>query len=229
MIEDPPLLTLRRNFPRPTAEQVAALTGLPTGFAVDAMDGRGALDARIKPVDGDAQTFCGVAVTCHAGPADNLAVFGAVEAARKGDVIVAATDGYTETAVVGDLVLGMARNRGVMAFVTDGCVRDVPGIRAVGLPCFAAGVTPNSPARNGPGTVGMPVVIGGTAIGPGDIVLGDGDGVVIVPLSRIDAVIARLPAIREAEAALDAKVKAGLEVPDFILSLFADGRVREVE
>lgn len=113
--------------------------------------------------------------------------------------------------------------------VTDGCVRDIPGIHAVGLPCFAAGVTPNSPARNGPGTVGLPVVIGGVAVNAGDIVLGDADGVVIVPFDLIDRVIGRLPAIREAEAGLDAKVKAGLEIPDFITDLFAGGRVREVE
>lgn len=229
MIEDPPLLTLRRNFPRPTPGQLAALTGVATGYAVDAMDGRGALDFRIKPVDDKAAAFCGVALTCHAGPADNLAVFGAIEAARPGDVIVIATDGHTGTAVVGDLVLGMARNRGVVAMVTDGCVRDLPGIRGVGLPCFAAGVTPNSPARNGPGTVGLPVVVGGTAVGSGDIVIGDGDGVVVVPLALADAVAERLPAIREAEAALEAKVRDGLAVPDFITGLFADGRVREID
>lgn len=229
MIEDPPLLTLRRNFPRPSAEQVAALAGLPTGYAVDAMDGRGALEARIKPVDDAAQSFCGVAVTCHAGPADNLAVFGAIDAARAGDVVVIATDGYTDTAVVGDLVLGMARNRGVIAMVTDGCVRDLPGIRAVGLPCFAAGVTPNSPARNGPGTVGMPIVVGGVSVSPGDIVIGDGDGAVVVPLSRIDAVIDRLPAIREAESALEARVADGLEIPEFVTELLDNGRIREVD
>jgi 4-hydroxy-4-methyl-2-oxoglutarate aldolase len=229
MIEDPPLLTLRRTFPRPTPAQVAALTGLPTGFATDAMDGRGALDASIKPIDPKVRSFCGVALPCHAGPADNLAVFGALEAARAGDVILIATDGYTATAVIGDLVLGMARNRGVAAIVTDGCVRDIPGILAVSLPCFAAGVTPNSPARNGPGTAGLPVVLGGVTVGAGDIVLGDGDGVVVVPFGLIDTVIGRVPAIREAEAALDAKVKAGLETPDFIADLFAGGRVREVE
>jgi 4-hydroxy-4-methyl-2-oxoglutarate aldolase len=113
--------------------------------------------------------------------------------------------------------------------VTDGCVRDIPGILAVSLPCFAAGVTPNSPARNGPGTAGLPVVLGGVTVSAGDIVLGDGDGVVVVPFGLIDTVIGRLPAIREAEAALDAEVKAGLETPDFIAELFAAGRVREVE
>jgi 4-hydroxy-4-methyl-2-oxoglutarate aldolase len=112
--------------------------------------------------------------------------------------------------------------------VTDGFVRDLAGIRSVGLPCFAAGLTPNSPARNGPGTVGLPIVAGGVAVGPGDIVLGDEDGVVVVPFAQIEAAVARLPAVRAAEAALDAKVKSGLQVPDFIQALIDGGKFREI-
>jgi 4-hydroxy-4-methyl-2-oxoglutarate aldolase len=145
------------------------------------------------------------------------------------DVVVCATDSFAETAVTGDLVLGMLKNRGAAAFVTDGFVRDVPGISAVGLPCYAGGVTPNSPARNGPGTVGFPVVVGGVAVSAGDVVLGDQDGVVIVPAALLTQVIERLPAIRAAEADLDAKVKAGLEVPGFLQSMIDAGRFTEVD
>jgi len=110
----------------------------------------------------------------------------------------------------------MARNCGAVAFVTDGCVRDIPGLREVGLPCFALGVTPNSPASEGPGTVGFPVVLAGAAIATGDILVGDQDGVVVVPFERIDEVLVRLDAVRTAEAELDAKVKAGLRLPPFL-------------
>jgi 4-hydroxy-4-methyl-2-oxoglutarate aldolase len=123
----------------------------------------------------------------------------------------------------------MMKNRGVTAFVTDGFVRDIQGIRAVGLPCYAAGVTPNSPARNGPGTVGLPIVVGGVAVNAGDIVLGDEDGVVVVPSSRIEQTIARLPGVRAAEADLEAKVKAGLQVPAFIQKLIEAGRFTDVD
>ena len=228
MIDEAPLLTIRRRFQRPDAAKVALFAGLQTGYVVDALGGRGALDGRIKPL-GDAKSFCGVAVPCHAGPADNLAAFGALDVAQAGDVIVCATDAFEATAITGDLLLGMMKNRGVVAFVTDGFVRDLIGIRAVGLPCFAAGLTPNSPARNGPGSVGLPIVLGGAAVGPGDIVLGDEDGVVVVPFARIDEAIARLQAVRAAEAALDAKVKAGLQVPDFIRALIDGGKFREVD
>jgi 4-hydroxy-4-methyl-2-oxoglutarate aldolase len=228
MIEDAPLLTIRRRYPRPSPTELAAFAGVPTGFVVDALGGSGALDHRIKPIGTSAPNFAGVALTCHAGPADNLAVFGALTVAQPGDVVLAAA-AFDAAAVTGDLLLGMLKNRGAIAFVTDGCVRDVAGIRAVGLPCFAAGVTPNSPARNGPGSVGLPIVIGGVAVDAGDIVVGDEDGVVIVPRAQIAATIARLPAIRTAEAAYDAKVKAGQTAPDFLAALVRDGRFREID
>jgi 4-hydroxy-4-methyl-2-oxoglutarate aldolase len=103
-----------------------------------------------------------------------------------------------------------------VGFVTDGCVRDLPGIRMVGLPCYCVGVTPNSPARSGPGTVGHDITLGGHPVASGDVVVADQDGVVIVPRSRLDEVVARLPAIRKAEAEMDQAVRDGLRVPAFV-------------
>ena len=216
MIDDAPKIRLCTPLRRPRADQVAALRGVPTGNVVDALGGSGALDYRVKPMVASQHAFCGTAVTCDVGPADNLAVMASLAHLTTGDVIVAACNGYTGCAVTGDLVLGMARNGGAVAFVTDGCVRDIPGIAAVGLPCFAVGVTPNSPAREGPGTVGFPIVVGSVAVETGDIVLGDQDGVVVVPFARIEATIARLAVVRAAEADLEEKVKAGLRVPPFM-------------
>ncbi|MFN0184245.1 MAG: RraA family protein [Aquabacterium sp.] len=210
MIEDAPKVLLNDVARRPTPAQIAALTQVPTGFLVDALGGSGAMDYRVKAVVAEQSVFCGVALTCHAGPADNLAVFAALPRIQPGDVLVVACNSYTGCAVTGDLLLGMARNCGGLGFVTDGCVRDIPGIRSVGLPCFAVGVTPNSPAREGPGTVGFAVTLAGVAVASGDIVAGDQDGVVVVPYDRIDAVIARLVDVRAAEARLDAQVRGGL-------------------
>jgi len=228
MIDDPPLLTVRRRFPRPKPEDLAAFDGALTGHVVDAMGGRGALDHRIKPI-GAAKSFCGTALTCDAGPADCLAVFGALDVAEPGDVIVCATDSFANTAVTGDLLIGMMKNSGIAAFVTDGLVRDTPGIRAVGLPCFASGVTPNSPAKTGPGMVGFPLIVGGVAVAAGDIVVADEDGVVIVPFARIGETIRRLADVRAMEADLEAKVKAGLKKPDFYSAMIPPSRVREVD
>jgi 4-hydroxy-4-methyl-2-oxoglutarate aldolase len=228
VIDDPPLLTLRRRFQRPAPAEIAAFAGLPTGFVVDAMGGRGALDHHIKPIC-EPRSFCGAAVTVDAGPGDVLAVFGALVVSEPGDIVICATDGFAKTAVVGDLLIGMMKNRGIAGFVTDGLVRDTPGIRAVGLPCFAAGVTPNSPAKTGPGTVGEPIVVGGVAVASGDILVADEDGVVVVHYARIGETIQRLRAVQAAEASLDAKVKAGLVIPDFIQALIDAGKFRQVD
>lgn len=229
MIKDPPVLRIRRNFPRPADAIVKALAGAMTGHLVDAMGGSGALDWRIKPLGQQSPAFCGIAVTCDAGPSDNLALFGALDVVMPGDVIIIATGAYMGAAVTGDLLVGMARNCGVAAIVTDGAVRDVAGILDVGIPVLCAGVTPNSPARNGPGTVGLPITLGGVAISSGDIVVGDGDGIVIVPRERAEDLVNALVAIREAEASLEAKVKAGLRIPDFIKSVLASGRIENLD
>ena len=214
MIDEAPSIQ-RKNVVRPAMELVDALRGTPTGFLVDAMGGSGALDYRIKPAIGEQAAFCGVALTCDAGPADNLALLAALEAVQSGDVLVCTTGNYTGCAVTGDLVLGMARNCGAVGFVTDGCVRDLPGIRTVGLPCYCVGVTPNSPARSGPGTVGFDIALGGHPVASGDVVVADQDGVVVIPRTLLDEVIARLPAIRKAEADMDRAVRDGLRFPVF--------------
>ena len=215
MIEEVPTIQ-QAAFERPDATDVAALAGTPTGFVVDALGGTGALDFRIKPAVAAQWGFCGVALTCDAGPADNLALIHALAEVRPGDVLVAAAHGHTGCAITGDLVLAMARNAGAVGFVTDGCVRDLPGLRAVGLPAYCVGVTPNSPHRSGPGTVGLPVLIAGHPVASGDVVLADEDGVVVVPRARLKDVLARLPAIRAAEAKADQAVREGATKPGFL-------------
>jgi 4-hydroxy-4-methyl-2-oxoglutarate aldolase len=215
MLDEAPSIQ-HMEFVRPAAPLVDALRGTPTGFIVDALGGSGALDYRIKPAIADQAVCCGVALTCDAGPADNLALLAALERVQPGDILVAATGNYTGCAVTGDLVLGMARNCGATGFVTDGCVRDLPGIRMVGLPCYCIGVTPNSPARSGPGTVGFPVTIAGHPVASGDVIVADQDGAVVVPQARLAEVIARLPAIRKAEGEMDQAVRDGLRLPAFL-------------
>lgn len=229
MIEDPPLIKRKVKVPRPTQKQIAAFKSVPTGFIVDAMGGRGALDHRIKPIIAHQSSFCGVAVPVACGPADNLAVFMALPHVKKGDVIIASTDDFMATAITGDLLLGMLRNLGAVGFVTDGAVRDVVGIEEMGLPCFATGVTPNSPVRNGPGTINLPITCGGVAIAPGDIVVGDLDGVVVVPYNLINETIKRLEGVKAAEAALLPKVQNGLGIPDFVRALEKKVKVKLVK
>ena len=123
----------------------------------------------------------------------------------------------------------MAKNRGVAALVTDGLVRDIDGIGRVGLPVFCSGVSPNSPVRNGPGTVGEPITIGGVAVHAGDVVVGDRDGVVVVPRDGLPNILARLQVVQQAEAALEQKVLQGLESPEFINTVLESDQVRYLD
>jgi 4-hydroxy-4-methyl-2-oxoglutarate aldolase len=228
MIQDPPLLTILRDWERPDPSLVARLRGAMTGHLVDAMDGGGAMHAAIKPVDPARAAFAGVALPCQTGPGDNLAVMGALALAKPGDVIVAAADGFQGAAIMGDNVAWMGRNAGVVALVTDGVARDAAGIREIGVPLFASGITPNSCARNGPGRVGLPVVCGGVPVVAGDVVVGDADGVVVIPRAMLAAVLERLDAVLAAERALQARIGEGLTHLEAIANLLTSERVRYV-
>ncbi len=225
MLDNPPLLTIHRGWQRPDRALLARFRGAQTSHLVDAMEGRGALDYRIKPVDPANAAFVGPALTAHAYPADVVGVYGALHEAEPGDVIVVANDAYTGTAVIGDLVAGMMKNKGVAAFVTDGLARDKPGIVASGLPLFCAGIMPASPAANGPATVGAPITLGGLSVRPGDIVVGDADGVVIVPHEQAEQVLERLDAVRAAEAKAVAAVEGGATLTDRIRAIVATARI----
>jgi 4-hydroxy-4-methyl-2-oxoglutarate aldolase len=207
MIEEAPPLVFAPSIDRPPTEVVERFRA-PTSFIVDAMNGTGALDWRIQRLVG--RSFVGTALTCDCGPLDNLAFMAALAESKPGDVLVVATGGYTGSAVTGDLLMYVARNRGVAAVVTDGLVRDLDDLEKVGLPTFALGVTPNSPQRRGPGTVGLPIVCGGVAVASGDIVVGDRDGVVVVPRARIEETLKNLDRVKAAEAATLERVRAGL-------------------
>ena len=209
MIENQPVLTIHRGHRRPGRTLIEALRGASTSHLVDAMNGRGALDWRIKPLDPANARFVGPALTAHSYPADIHGMVGAAMEAEAGDVICCANDGFTGTAVIGDLAAGIMRNKGVAAFVTDGLARDRAGIVAAGLPVFAVGISPNSPASTGAGQVGAPIVLGGVPISSGDIVVGDEDGVVVIPRREVEALLERLRAVRAAEKEAEASVKAG--------------------
>lgn len=227
MIEEPPKLTIRKPARRPTAAQIQAFQGMPTGFVVDALGGRGALDASIKPLQ--AGHVAGPALTAGNGAADIMATLAALTQLQADDVFVVGFEGFQGCAAVGDRVCGMARNAGAVAVVTDGPVRDLDGIEAVGIPVWCTGVTPNSPYTQGPGEVGLPVNLGGRCIDTGDMIVADRDGVVVVPFDQIDAVIGRLVEVRAAEEALDAEVAQGLAVPDAVAAWLTDGTAVFVE
>lgn len=211
MIGEPVALTVHRRVARPGARLLGAFRDAPTGFVTDAYNGAGCLDHAIKPLAPE-MSFCGPALTAKCAPGDILAAMAVLDYARKGDVIVIAAGGDVSAAKVGDLWLHWARRIGVAGVVCDGLVRDVKGLLAAGVPVFARGVTPNSGFKTGPGEVNSEVACGGVAIQPGDIVVGDRDGVVAVPLGRAAAVAAQLRLVRDKEAEAERKIKRGTKL-----------------
>ncbi len=225
MLGDPPKVTLKRQFQRPRADQVESLNGVPTGFVVDLMMGQGAVDKRIKPLWPDC-AFSAPVLTADCGPRDNLGLLVALEVAEPGDVIALATGGFEETAVLGDHVAAMAKNKGVAAFVTDGLVRDVDGLLEVGFPVYSAGVSPNSPYKSGPCEVGTAVTLGGVSVASGDLMIGDRDGVVVVPRHKIDEVIGGLADVQAKEDEMGRLIADGLTAPGWVKELLASDQTK---
>ena len=227
MIGDPVMLTIRRNIERPSKALLKSFEGMPTGFVTDAYNGKGCLDFEIKPLM-PAMTFHGPAITAFCGPMDNLAAMAILDFAKQGDVIVIATSGDDTAATIGDLWAFWAKKIGVAAIVCDGLVRDVIGLLKVGIPVFARGIKPNSAFKHGPGEVNMGVTCGGVAIGPGDIIVGDRDGVVAVPLAELEQVSAQLELVRKKEAEAEARVKGGEKLKFWDPAALGD-RVRYID
>jgi 4-hydroxy-4-methyl-2-oxoglutarate aldolase len=225
---NPPALTIRRNFTRPSTALVSKLREAPTGWIVDANGRRGALDYRIRPIT-RAMHFCGIALTVHTRPRDNLAPYAAIQYAQAGDVMIIAAEAYEEASVVGDILVGMAKNQGVAALVTDGMVRDVDGLNAVGIPVFARGLSPNSPYKDGPGSVGLPISIGGVAVDAGDVIVGDQDGIVVVPRNTLADVVTALDDVRAKEHKMEQLVAQGAKLPPGMDLLITERGVRYID
>ncbi len=193
----------------------------PTGNIVDAMGRFGAMDPGVKPM-GPGMKFAGSALTVRIRACDNLVIYRALELAQPGDVLVIATSNFQGAATWGDLTSMIATAKGMAGMVTDGMVRDVDGICQVGLPVFARGATPNSPFKDGQGEVNFTVTCGGTTVRPGDILVGDGDGVVVIPREDWDEVVKGVAKIVEKENQTVANIQAGRLIPDWVAKTLAE-------
>jgi 4-hydroxy-4-methyl-2-oxoglutarate aldolase len=219
---------IRRKFARPSAAEVAEVTGLPSGWIADANGQRGAIDHRLRPYT-SVKPFAGVALTVSSAPNDNLLAYTAVSVAQPGDVLFLGTEEFDKAAVVGDIFGGFAKNQGVAAVVTDGLIRDVEGFEKLGLPVYARGVSPNSPLKNGPGEIGTAITLGGVRIESGDLVVGDSDGVVVVARKDIARMFEGLKTVREKETGADKRIAAGETEPAWLQETLERVGVRQLD
>jgi len=164
---------------------VEALRGVPTTIVSDCL-GSDVGAVGLEPFHGDPSlALCGVALTVRVRPGDNLMIHKALTLARPGDVIVVDGSGETSHALVGGLMRLAALARGVAGFVLDGAVRDVAEWAEGELPVFARGHSHRRPSKDGPGEINVPIACAGLAVAPGDLVLGDADGVIACAPGRL--------------------------------------------
>lgn len=160
---------------------IEALRGLPTSVIGDVMGGRLVGTTALRPINRSLVSTCGNAFTVRVRSGDNLLIHKALDMLEAGDVLVVDGEGDTTRALVGEIMMTSARMRGAVAFVMDGAIRDVDAFEQHQFPCWARGISLRGPYKDGPGSINVSVTIGGMVVNPGDVIVGDGDGIIAVP------------------------------------------------
>ncbi len=196
-----PGFRVRTTHRRVSPELVRALADYDTPSISDLMNRLYTMRSGIRCLTEGGGTLAGPACTVKVFPGDNLMVHKSLDIAEPGDVVVVDTSGSAMTAVLGDLISTKARHRGIAGFVVDGLVRDLGAIQALGdFPVFASGVTPVGPLHRGPGEINFPISAGGVVVHPGDVIVGDLNGVVAIPGGTAESLLERLRGRADVEA-----------------------------
>lgn len=183
---------------RPARSLVDGFAGIPVPNIDDCMNRMAALPSRLHAMNSARLMGTAYTVSCSGG--DNLLFYYALDNAKPGDVIVVAGGGYTERAYCGEIMATMAQKRNLAGFIIDGSIRDPEEISQMDFPVFAAGVSPNGPYKNGPGEVNVPVCIGDQVICPGDILVGDRGGIVVIKPQEAAEVQQKARAVMQKES-----------------------------
>lgn len=200
---------------RPGERQLATFAAFGAATVHEAQGATGALDSAIKPLAPD-MVLAGPALTVGTRPGDNLALHYAMTVARPGDVLVVDAKGFVEAGPWGDVLTFYAQQVGIAGLVIDGSVRDSRGIVALGFPVFSRGVCVKGTGKHQPGTVNRPIVCGGVSIVPGDLVVADADGVVVVPAADVDRVQGLCEQRERTEDGFRAALRDGTSLADLL-------------
>lgn len=215
------LSPIRRDFTRVDPAVVTKASGLAASVLADVAGRRGTLDARIQPL-ARSMRMAGPAFTVEVRPGDNLMIHAAIALARPGDVLVVDGKGDTTCALMGSIMITACRKRGLAGVVLDGAHRDSEEILALGFPVYSIGSNPNGPTKGVPGRINWPISCGGTAITPGDLIIGDGDGVVAIEREQAGALLALADTKVRDERARIAEIESGTN----IVPKWLDGALR---
>jgi len=210
-----------RDIERVDAGIVEQASKFPSSILADVAGRRGALCGRIAPL-APSMRFAGPAITVEVRPGDNLMIHAALAIAKRGDVILVDGKGDLSNALMGEIMCQLAMVLGVAAVVIDGAVRDGEAIRELGFPMFAAGLNPNGPTKFVPGRLNHPISIGGVSVNPGDLVVGDADGVTVI---ERDKAAAMLPLAAE-KLAMETQRIADIKSRKALRPAWLDGALR---
>lgn len=187
-----------KDFKRPERDLVDAFDGVAVANLDDCMNRISAVHEAIRPMN--KSRLLGTAFTVKVPEGDNLMFHAAMDLAKPGDVIVIDAGGNTRRSIFGELMVNYCRMRGIAGIVVDGSVRDVDTISGLtDFAVYARGITPDGPYKNGPGEINTPIVCGGRAVKPGDIVLGDEDGVIFVRPEEASELLEKVKKIKATE------------------------------
>lgn len=176
------------KFRRPDPKIVEAFREVGSATAHEAMGRKGNLDYRIRQLY-PGMKVCGPAMTCRCYEMDNMTIHAAAHYAKPGDVLVVTMGGYPQQGPFGECMSTLCQTRGIEGLVIDSGVRDGEQIKKLGFPIFSDGHCVNGTIKENFGNVGYPISIGGQVVNPGDIVIGDDDGVVVVPLEKAEEIL----------------------------------------
>ena len=194
--------------PRIASGLVEQFRGMASSNIADAMGRFSFMDPGIRGRTNRA--ICGIAVTVNSRPADNLMIHKALQVASPGDIVVVCTGGNTTSAVFGELMCTTAVAAKLGGIVVDGAIRDVPGITALEFGAFSRSVSPGACDKDGPGEINVPISCGGTVVMPGDLIVGDDDGVAVVPSALAAEVLAEVRALMAREVKRIAEIRGGM-------------------
>ena len=219
-----------RNIERVAPEVVAAAAQYPSSILADVAGRRGGMHGRIAPLSPN-MAFAGPAFTVEVRPGDNLMIHAAMALAQPGDVLVIDGKGDLGAALMGEIMSQQCVALGIKAAVIDGAARDSVALRELGFPMFAAGLSPNGPTKGVGGRINHPVSVGGITVFPGDLVVGDADGVTVIERSKAAAMLPLAAEKIAAESKRIADIQSRKQLtPDWLLpALRAAGVLGEGE
>jgi regulator of RNase E activity RraA len=221
-----PGFRIRVEIDRTSTDVVSGFSEFDAPAVSDAMNRLYTMAPAIQVLTDPKLPVLGPACTVKCFPGDNLMVHKSLDVAKPGDVVVIDTSASPLTAVCGDLISTKARHRGIAGFVVDGLIRDLPEIRALGdFPVFARGVTPIGPLHRGPGEINFPISAGGIVVHPGDVIVGDLNGVVVVPREIATELLERLRSRSAVEADYRDAVARGDFNNDWVDAMLVDSEV----